>query len=108
MGTYVCICIAIEENILTISIGTYICGVLVNDHSSSFEVVVFTPHLVSSTAGKILFIYTCRLAAAVHLSGVPFGPAKGPFKRANVGPASKDSTVNNIALKTATLVLHFS
>ena len=48
MGTYVCICIAIEENILTISIGTYIYGVLVNDHSSSFEVVVFTPHLVSS------------------------------------------------------------
>ena len=29
-------------------------------------------------------------------------------QRANVGPASNDSKVNNIALKTATLVLCFS
>ena len=37
-------------------------------------------------------------------------PRRGPLnaQRANVGPASNDSKVNNIALKTATLVLRFS
>ena len=37
-------------------------------------------------------------------------PRRAPLnaQRANVGPASNDSKVNNIALKTATLVLHFS
>ena len=49
-------------------------------------------------------IYACRSTV------VQFGPAKGPLnaQRANVGPASNDSKVNNIALKTATLVLRFS
>ena len=44
----------------------------------------------------------------VRPAGVQFGPAKGPFKRANVGPASNDSNVNNITLKTTTLVSRFS
>ena len=46
---------------------------------------------------------------AIRPSGVQFGPAKGPLdaQRANVGPASYDSKVNNITLKTATLVLCF-
>ena len=37
-------------------------------------------------------------------------PRRAPLnaQRANVGPASNDSKVNNIALKTATLVLRFS
>ena len=48
----------------------------------------------------LIYIYVC------HASG----PAKDLLnaQRANVGPASNDSKVNNIALKTATLVLRFS
>ena len=40
----------------------------------------------------------------------PIWSREGPFKRAraNVGPASNVSKVNNIALKTATLVSRFS
>ena len=43
-------------------------------------------------------------------SGVQFGPAKDPIKRATRKPRTgrKDSKVNNIALNTATLVLRFS
>ena len=56
------------------------------------------------TAGKILLIYTYRL------SGVQFGSTKGPanMQHADVGPASKGSKVNNIALETTALVLRFS
>ena len=47
-----------------------------------------------------IYIYTCCLY------DIQFGPTKGPVnvQRANVGPPSKGSKVNNIALKMATLV----
>ena len=43
-------------------------------------------------------------------SVVQFGPVKGPInaQRANVRPASNGSKVNNITLKTATLILRFN
>ena len=54
-----------------------------------------------------IYIYIRTIRPSVRSSGIQFGPAKGPInaQRANVGPASKGSKVNNIALKTATLVL---
>ena len=60
------------------------------------------------TAEQILLIYIYIYICAVRPSVWKFGPAKGPFKRANVELASKGSKVNNIALKMATLVLRFS
>ena len=54
----------------------------------------------------IIIIYVPFVGPAV----VQFGPAKGPFKRVTRKrrTASNDSKVNNIALKTATLVSRFS
>ena len=62
------------------------------------------PHLSYCCAKSSLYI------RAVRLSAVQFGLAKGRFKRATrkVGPASKGSKVNNIALKMATFVLRFN
>ena len=63
------------------------------------------PHTYRTVVQNPLYIY------------VPFdrgliwsreGPLLINAQRANVGPASNDSKVNNIALKTATLVLRFS
>ena len=54
-----------------------------------------------------IYIYTYAYARP---SGVQFGPKMGPLnaQRTNVGTASNDSKVDNIALKTATLVSRFS
>ena len=54
-----------------------------------------------------IYIYTCHPSVRLYGNLVP---RRAPLnvQHANVGPASKGSKVNNIALKTATLVLHFS
>ena len=46
----------------------------------------------------------------LYMSVTLLVPRRAPLnaQRVNVGPASNDSKVNNIALKTATLVLRFS
>ena len=65
-------------------------------------------HRTYRTAVKKLH-YTCGLA--VQLSGVQFGPVKGPVKCATckrvAGPASKRSKVNNIVLKMNTFSFTF-
>ena len=54
-------------------------------------------------------IYIC-IYIYIYMSVTLLVPRRAPLnaQRANVGPASNDSKVNNIALKTATLVLRFS
>ena len=53
-----------------------------------------------------IYIYVCTVRLSVHR---PIWPHKGPLnaQRTNVGPTSKGSKVNNITLKTATVVLRF-
>ena len=60
-----------------------------------------------------IYIYIYIHVPFVHLSVWPASnlvPRRAPLnaQRANVGPASNDSKVNNIALKMATLVSRFS
>ena len=54
-----------------------------------------------------IYIYTCPSSVRPASNLVP---RRAPLNAqcANVGPASNDSKVNNIALKTATLVSRFS
>ena len=54
--------------------------------------------------GKAIIYYVFKTRPMVYIralgpSGIQFGPAKGPFKRANVEPASNNSKVKNITLK---------
>ena len=65
------------------------------------------PHTYHTAVQNPPYIYIYTYARP---SGVQFGPAMGPLnaQRADVGPASNDSKVDNIALKTATLVSRFS
>ena len=65
------------------------------------------PHTYRTAVQNPPYIYIRML---VRPSGVQFGPTMGPFKRATHKrqTASNDSKVNNIALKTATLVSRFS
>ena len=67
------------------------------------------PHLSYCCAKSSLYIYiyTCRSSVRPASNLVP---RRAPLnaQRANVGRASNDSKVNNIALKTATLVSRFS
>ena len=53
--------------------------------------------------GIYIYIY-------IYLSVTLLVPQRAPLnaQRVNVGPASNDSKVNNIALKKATMVLRFS
>ena len=65
------------------------------------------PHTYRTAVQNPPYIYI----RAVRPSGRrPIWSRDGRFKRerANVGPASNDSKVDNIALKTATLVSRFS
>ena len=63
------------------------------------------PHTYRTAVQNLPYIYTHVLPGR-H----PIWPHEGPLKRqrANVGPTSQSLKVNNIALKTATLVLRFS
>ena len=62
---------------------------------------------VRPTGIQFIYIHTCRSSVRPASNLVP---RRGPLneQRANVGPASNDSKVNNITLKTATLVSRFS
>ena len=57
-----------------------------------------------------IYIYTCRSSDRPSVRRPIWFPRWAPLnaQRANVGPASNDSKVDNIALKTATLVSRFS
>ena len=63
------------------------------------------PHTYRTAVQNPPFIYVpfLRPASNLVLRRAPLNA-----QRANVGPASNNSKVNNIALKTATLVLRFS
>ena len=69
-----------------------------------------SPHLsyFCTKSSRYIYIYicVCTIRLSVHR---PIWPHKGPLnaQRANVGPTSKGSKVNNITLKTATVVLRF-
>ena len=63
------------------------------------------PHTYHTAVQNAPYIYVPFVRPASNL--VPRRPPLNA-QRANVGPASNDSKVNNIALKTATLVLRFS
>ena len=65
------------------------------------------PHTYRTAVQNLpyIYIYVPFVRPASNLV-----PRRAPLnaQRANVGPASNDSKVNNIALKTATLVSRFS
>ena len=65
------------------------------------------PHLPYCCAKSSLYLRAVRPFDRPWSNLVP---QRAPLnaQRANVGPASNDSKVNNIALKTVTLVLRFS
>ena len=77
-----------------------------NTHISVIGESLREPHTYRTAVQNPPYIYVPFCRSPV----VQFGPTKGLLnvQRANVGPASNDSKVNNIALKTATLVLRFS
>ena len=67
------------------------------------------PHLSYCCAKSSLYIYIYIYVPLVCPAS-NLVPQRAPLnaQRANVGPASNDSKVNNIALKKATMVLRFS
>ena len=72
------------------------------------------PHLSYCCENTHIYIYIYIIILKLYMRAVrPWSnlvPRRAPLnaQRANVGPASNGSKVNNIALKTATLVLLFS
>ena len=67
------------------------------------------PHTYRTTVQNPPYIYIRAVRPSLRPAS-NLVPRRAPLnaQRANVGSASNDSKVNNIALKTATLVLRFS